>query len=110
MIFWILYWIFSMDPNINKIFFKSCECLIYLLKKKIAASKIVEQGPVLIVTFTAQQIIYVTDSKGAVVEGEKEKIKRVYHVWALSRDQSILDPNQAWRVMECAMNASEMFV
>ena len=30
-----------------------------------------EQGPVLIVTFTAQQIIYVADSKGAVVEGDK---------------------------------------
>ena len=33
-----------------------------------------EQGPVLIVTFTAQQIIYVADSKGAVVEGDKVNI------------------------------------
>jgi hypothetical protein len=30
-----------------------------------------EQGPVLIVRFTAQQIIYVTDSKGVIVEGDK---------------------------------------
>lgn len=32
-----------------------------------------EQGPVLIVRFTAQQIIYITDSKGAIVEGDKVK-------------------------------------
>lgn len=80
----------------------------------IAATKIMEFGeqpsPVLIVTFTAQQIIYVTDAKEAVVEGDKDKIKRVSHVWALCRDQSIHDPNSAWRVMECAMHATEQFV
>jgi len=80
----------------------------------IAATKIMDFGeqpsPVLIVTFTAQQIIYVTDASGKVVEGEKDKIKRVSHVWALCRDQSIHDPNAAWRVMECAMHATEQFV
>ena len=30
-----------------------------------------EQGPVLIITFIAQQIIYVTDTSGKVVEGDK---------------------------------------
>lgn len=30
-----------------------------------------DQGPVLIVTFTAQQIIYVADSQGKIVEGDK---------------------------------------
>lgn len=80
----------------------------------IAATKIMEFGeqpsPVLIFTFTAQQIIYVTDAKGAVVEGDSDKIKRVSHVWALCRDQSIHNPDSAWRVMECAMHASEQFV
>lgn len=80
----------------------------------IAATKIMDFGdqpsPVLIVTFTAQQIIYVTDSKGSVVEGDKEKIKRVSHVWALCRDQSNHSPDSAWRVMECAMHATEQFV
>ena len=69
-----------------------------------------EQGPILIVTFTAQQIIYITDNKGTVVEGDKEKIKRVQHVWALCRDQEIMDPNSAWRLMECGMHISEQFV
>ena len=89
-----------------------------------------EQGPVLIITFTAQQIIFITDTKGAVVEGDKvnyllcfklsfdpniefsfkDKIKRVNHVWALCRDPTILDPDAAWRVMECAMHATDQFV
>lgn len=69
-----------------------------------------EQGPVLIVSFTAQQIIYVTNSEGKVVEGDKDRIKRVHHVWALCRDQSDLNPNSAWRLMECAAHQSEMFV
>lgn len=76
----------------------------------IAASKIMEQGPVLIVTFTAQQIIYVTGSDGKVIEGDKDKIKRVHHVWALCRDPSDLNPNSAWRLMECAAHQSDMFV
>lgn len=80
----------------------------------IAATKIMDFGeqpsPVLIFTFTAQQIIYVTDAKGVVVEGDKEKVKRVSHVWALCRDQSNHSPDSAWRVMECAMHATEQFV
>lgn len=76
----------------------------------IVATKIMEQGPVLIVRFTAQQIIYITDAKGTIVEGDKDKIKRVDHVWALCRDPTIIDPNAAWRVMEVAMHQSEMFV
>lgn len=66
-----------------------------------------DQGPVLIVRFVAQQIIYVTDKNGKVVEGEKDKIKRVSHVWALCRDPTILDPNSAWRLMECAVHQSD---
>ena len=76
----------------------------------IVASKLMDNGPVLIVRFVAQQIIYVTDSKGKVVEGEKEKIKRVHHVWALCRDPTIIDPNSAWRLMECGIHQAEDMV
>jgi mitochondrial import inner membrane translocase subunit TIM44 len=68
----------------------------------------IESDPVLIVSFSAQQIIYVTDSKGDVVEGSKDKIKKVHHVWALTRNQTDLNP--AWRLMECAMHETDMFV
>ena len=39
-----------------------------------------EQGPVLIVTFIAQQIIYVEDSSGKVIEGDKV-IKSCFFFW-----------------------------
>jgi import inner membrane translocase subunit TIM44 len=64
----------------------------------VAGGKMMEQGPVLIISFTAQQILYVTNSEGKVVEGDKDKLKRVNHIWVLLRDQSIYDPNSAWLV------------
>lgn len=76
----------------------------------IVSCKMIESEPVLIVSFQAQQIIYITDAKGVVQQGSKDKIKKVHHVWALCRDQTIIDPNQAWRLMELAMHETEMFV
>lgn len=35
------------------------------------AGKLMEQGPVLVISFHAQQIMSVRDSKGAIVEGDK---------------------------------------
>jgi import inner membrane translocase subunit TIM44 len=69
-----------------------------------------DQGPVLIITFNAQQVIYATDLKGAVVEGSNDKLKNVMYVWALCRDQTELDPKSAWKVMECSAHASDLFV
>ena len=37
---------------------------------QIAAGKIMEQGPVLVISFNAQQIMVVRDSSGKVVEGD----------------------------------------
>lgn len=69
-----------------------------------------EQGPVLIVTFNAQEIRYISDMKGNVVEGNKEQIKRIMYVWALCRDQTILDPKSAWKLMECSSHQTDLFV
>ena len=72
--------------------------------------KIMEQGPVLVVTFNAQQIIHVTDANDKVVEVSKETIKKVMYVWALCRDQTELNPKSAWKLMECSFHATDMFV
>jgi len=77
---------------------------------EIAGAKIMDQGPVLILTFTAQQILYVSNKDGKVIEGDKDKIKRINHIWVLARDQSIMDPSSAWRLMECASHQTDMFV
>ncbi|KAL7668053.1 hypothetical protein ACOME3_008771 [Neoechinorhynchus agilis] len=75
------------------------------------AAKILEQGPVVVVMFNTQQVHYVTDLHGNVVEGEKDKLLRVMHVWALCRDQSIADPMASWRLIDASMcDRGELFI
>ncbi|VDO03529.1 unnamed protein product [Rodentolepis nana] len=76
----------------------------------VCMGKMMEQGPVLIITFQAQQIQCIRDTKGAVREGDPEKVLRVTHVWALCRDQSELNPWMAWRVIDVAMMPSEQWM
>lgn len=76
----------------------------------LAMGKVMEQGPVLIVTFQTQQIMCVRNSKNEVVEGDPEKVMRVNYVWVLCRDPEDLNPKSAWRLMELSANSSEQFV
>ncbi|XP_077561844.1 mitochondrial import inner membrane translocase subunit TIM44 [Haemaphysalis longicornis] len=76
----------------------------------LAMGKIMEQGPVLIVTFQSQQIMVVRNSKGEVVEGDPEKILRINHAWVLCRDQSQLDPKAAWKLMDLSASSSEQWL
>jgi import inner membrane translocase subunit TIM44 len=75
-----------------------------------------EVGPVLVVTFQAQQIAYIADATGKVVEGDpvshffflidliryfiKEQIIRINYIFALGRDPTVLDPLAAWRLVD----------
>lgn len=72
--------------------------------------KVMEQGPILVITFVAQQIMCVRDKSNNVVEGDPEKVMRVNHVWVLCRDQTELDSNAAWRLMDLSANSSEQFI
>jgi len=72
--------------------------------------KMMDQGPVLIITFTSQQILCVRDAKEAVIEGDPNKIMRVNYVWVLCRDQTELDPRAAWRLLELSASSSEQLV
>jgi len=76
----------------------------------IVAGKMMDQGPVLVISFNAQQIMVVRNSQGSVVEGDPEKIMRIFYVWALCRDQSILDPKAAWRIVDLSSSPSEQFI
>lgn len=77
---------------------------------ELAMGKVMEQGPVLIITFQTQQIMCVRDSKGLVVEGDSDKVMRVNYVWVLCRDPNDLNPKSAWRLMELSANSQEQFV
>ncbi|XP_012256780.2 mitochondrial import inner membrane translocase subunit TIM44 [Athalia rosae] len=76
----------------------------------LAMGKVMEQGPVLIITFQSQQIMCVRDSKHQVVEGDPEKVMRVNYVWVLCRDPSELNPRAAWRLLDLSANSAEQFV
>uniref|UniRef100_A0A6G1S7N3 Mitochondrial import inner membrane translocase subunit TIM44 n=1 Tax=Aceria tosichella TaxID=561515 RepID=A0A6G1S7N3_9ACAR len=76
---------------------------------ELAMGKMMEQGPVLVFTFHAQQISYVTDSKGNIVEGDPDKIVQNTYVMAFCRDQDDLDPSTAWRLIDVAMQQSQIF-
>lgn len=76
----------------------------------LVMGKVMDQGPVLVISFQSQQIMCVRDSTNKVVEGDPDKVMRVNYVWVLCRDPSELNPKAAWRLLELSANSSEQFV
>jgi len=77
---------------------------------ELALAKVMEQGPVLILTFQAQQTMVVTDSRGKIVEGGIDNIENINYVWALCRDQNIFDHKAAWRLLEFAIQQATPYL
>ena len=69
-----------------------------------------EQGPVLVITFQAQQILAYKDKEGKLVEGDLDKIHRVHYVWALCRDQNEFDPRAGWKLADLSASSTEQWV
>ncbi|XP_055616927.1 mitochondrial import inner membrane translocase subunit TIM44 [Toxorhynchites rutilus septentrionalis] len=111
-------WCFESTYNIIATPISQAQKAGYFLDSKIldienvdlAMGKVMEQGPVLIITFQTQQIMCVRDSKNSVVEGDPEKVMRCNYVWVLCRDPTDLNPKSAWRLMELQGNSTEQFV
>lgn len=111
-------WCFESTYNIISTPIIAAKKLGYYLDSKIldienvdlAMGKVMEQGPVLIITFQSQQIMCVRDSKNSIVEGDPQKIMRVNYVWVLCRDPNELNPKSAWRLMELSANSTEQLV
>jgi import inner membrane translocase subunit TIM44 len=76
----------------------------------LAMGRVLDQGPVLVVTFTAQMVSTVRDPTGKIVEGDPEKVLRVNHAWVLCRDRAELNPQAAWRLLEFSASASEQLL
>uniref|UniRef100_A0A3P8TI33 Mitochondrial import inner membrane translocase subunit TIM44 n=1 Tax=Amphiprion percula TaxID=161767 RepID=A0A3P8TI33_AMPPE len=73
----------------------------------LAMGKMMDQGPVLIITFQAQVVMVIRSPKGDIVEGDPEKVMRMMYVWALCRDQEELNPNAAWRLLDISASSTE---
>jgi predicted lipid-binding transport protein (Tim44 family) len=69
-------------------------------------AKMMDENPLLIMSFVAQQINCVRDATGAITEGGEDHIERVFYVFAMRRNQAELDPLLAWQVMEIGVQAS----
>jgi len=76
----------------------------------LVMGKMMEQGPVLIISFQSQQIMCVRNSKNEVIEGDTQKVMRVNYVWVLCRDRTELNPKAAWRLLDLSATSSEQLV
>ncbi|KAF7267311.1 mitochondrial import inner membrane translocase subunit TIM44 [Rhynchophorus ferrugineus] len=76
----------------------------------LVMGKVMDQGPVLIISFTSQQVMAVKDKQGGIVEGDPEKIMRVNYVWVLCRDITEADPRSAWRLLDLSASSNEQLV
>ncbi|GFR05613.1 mitochondrial import inner membrane translocase subunit TIM44 [Trichonephila clavata] len=111
-------WCYEGPYNILSTPIKQAQTLGYHFDSKIldishvdlAMGKMMEQGPVLVLTFQSQQILVVRDAKGNVVEGDPEKVLRMHYVWALCRDQTELDPKAAWKLIDLSASSTEQWL
>jgi len=76
----------------------------------LAMGKMMEQGPVLVITFNSQQILCVKDRAGKVIEGSDSKVMRVTYVWVMCRDQTELNPRAAWRLLDLSAQSQEQYM
>lgn len=76
----------------------------------LAMGKMMDQGPVLIITFQAQVVMVIRSPKGDIVEGDPEKVMRMMYVWALCRDQEELNPSAAWRLLDISASSTEQIL
>ncbi|CAH0776094.1 unnamed protein product [Bemisia tabaci] len=87
-----------------------CSKVIDIDNVDLAMGKVMEQGPVLVISFQTQQIMCLRDRSNKVIEGDPEKILRVNYVWVLCRDRSELNPRAAWRLLDLSANSAELLV
>ncbi|XP_065174679.1 mitochondrial import inner membrane translocase subunit TIM44-like [Sycon ciliatum] len=84
--------------------------VLELSNVELIMGKMMEPGPVLIISFSAQQLTKVVNKTGEVVEGGDDMIQNNRYVWALCRDQTIFDARSAWRILEFGILAKEDIV
>jgi len=97
-------------------------------------AKLMDQGPVLVLTFQAQQLTVRRSGKeedpddvstcfllihtysrsladiylfpAPSLTHTQEQLENIYYVWALCRDQTVYDPKTAWRILEFGIQAA----
>lgn len=60
---------------------------------ELTAGRVLEDSPVLIVSFNTQQINCLRDRSGEVIEGKEDDIRAVYYIWAFVREVELEEAN-----------------
>lgn len=60
--------------------------ILFIGDVELSAGRLLEDSPVLIITFTTQQINCLRDRAGNIVEGKEDDIRAVYYAWAFVRE------------------------
>ncbi|XP_033189712.1 mitochondrial import inner membrane translocase subunit TIM44 isoform X2 [Bombus vancouverensis nearcticus] len=96
--------------QVEKLGYKLDNKILDINNIDLIMGKVMEQGPVLIISFQCQQIMCVRDGKKNVIEGDPEKVMRVNYIWVLCRDPTELNPKAAWRLLDLSATSTEQFV
>ncbi|VDK85819.1 unnamed protein product [Litomosoides sigmodontis] len=75
---------------------------------EMVTGKMMEHGPVIIITFQAYMVNVVRNMEGKVVEGDPKSPVRVHHVWVMCRDMEEYNPKVAWKVLEVHMQKGNL--
>ncbi|KHN87159.1 putative mitochondrial import inner membrane translocase subunit tim-44 [Toxocara canis] len=84
--------------------------IIDISRVEMVSGKMMEQGPVLIITFQAFMINVVKNLEGKVVQGDEHNSVRVHHVWVMCRDMEEYNPAVAWKLLEVHMQEGALAV
>ncbi|CAB3407073.1 unnamed protein product [Caenorhabditis bovis] len=84
--------------------------IIDISKVEMVSGKMMEQGPVLIISFQAYMINVTKNADNKVVEGDPDTPRRVNHVWVLCRDVEEYNPAMAWKLLEVHMQDQPLAV
>lgn len=83
--------------------------LLFVSDVELFDATFVDNQPVLLVTFTCQQINCVRDRFSNVIEGKEDEIQQVYYAWAVQQDeQGIL--NDAGKLLPPRWQLREMMI
>ncbi len=74
---------------------------------EVLTAKLLDDTPVIVLTFTTQQTSCLRDSNGKVVDGSDDAIENVNYVMALAKQEfdpsAINDPTKGWKLLEIAI-------
>ncbi|CAD5206166.1 unnamed protein product [Bursaphelenchus okinawaensis] len=91
----------TMIKDMQKVGYTTADSrVIDISKMEMVSGKMMDQGPVLIITFQVFQTHVVKNAAGKVIQGDPNTPVRVHHVWVMCRDMQEFNPAVAWKILE----------